>query len=187
MFNCVCAAWQQRKTQISTLLTLCWDISTSDSFILFTKGQQYIKRFHIIASSVHTGQKVHCSKQFSPKWWFFYAVYTGSFSWFLHMFWSSCVEHSTWALFNPHPVMSPDLHGLPAGPRRPGTMNFKCVEFLVQLKNKNSWYWLSHITTALNCKIWLIFSKYLLSCEEHDREKYERKCNKNIYFSDKWK
>ena len=28
--------------------------------------------------------------------------------------------------FNPHPVMSPDLHGPSAGPRRPGTMIFKC-------------------------------------------------------------
>ena len=59
--------------------------------------------------------------------------------------------------FNPHPVMSSDLHGPPTGPRRPGTMIFKCVEFLVQLKNKNSSYWLSHITTALNCKMCLIF------------------------------
>ena len=58
---------------------------------------------------------------------------------------------------NPHPVMSSNLHGPPAGPRSPGTMIFKCVEFLVQLKNKNSSYWLSHITTALNCKICLIF------------------------------
>ena len=78
---------------------------------------------------------------------------------------------------NPLPVMSPDLHGPPAGPRRPGTMIFKCVEFLEQLKNKNSSYWLLHITT----------SKYLVSCEEHDQEIYGRKCSKNIYFSDKWK
>ena len=59
-------------------------------------------------------------------------------------------------IINPHPVMSSDLHGPPAGPRRPGTMIFKCVEFLIQLKNKNSSYLLSHITTALNCKIYLI-------------------------------
>ena len=58
---------------------------------------------------------------------------------------------------NPHPVMPSDLHGPRAGPQRPGSMIFKCVEFLVQLKNKNSSYWLSHITTALNCKIYLIF------------------------------
>ena len=37
-------------------------------------------------------------------------------------------------IINPHPVMSPDLHGPPAGPRRPGAMTFKYVEFLVQLK-----------------------------------------------------
>ena len=43
-------------------------------------------------------------------------------------------------VFNPHPVMSPDLHGPPGGPRKPGTMIFKCVEFLIQLKNKNSSY-----------------------------------------------
>ena len=42
--------------------------------------------------------------------------------------------------FNPHPVMFPGLYGPPAGPRRPGTMIFKCVEFLEQLKNKNSSY-----------------------------------------------
>ena len=36
--------------------------------------------------------------------------------------------------FNPHPVMSPDLYGPPAGPRRPGTMIFKCVEFFSTVK-----------------------------------------------------
>ena len=50
-----------------------------------------------------------------------------------------------------------EIYLLGRGPRRPGVMIFKCVEFLVQLKNKNSSYWLLHITTALNCKIWLIF------------------------------
>ena len=69
---------------------------------------------------------------------------------------------------NPHPVMSSDLLGPPAGPRRPGTMIFKCVEFLVQSKYRNSSYWLSHIATALNCKICSISSKYPVSCEEYD-------------------
>ena len=52
---------------------------------------------------------------------------------------SRCIPRTAPSV-NPHPVMSPDLHGPPAGPRRPGIMIFKCIEFLVQLKNKNSSY-----------------------------------------------
>ena len=80
-------------------------------------------------------------------------------------------DSHSWGLvidFNPHPVMSSNLHGPPAGPRKPGTMILWCVEFMVQSKNKNSSYWLSHITTALNWNICSICSKYPMSYEEHD-------------------
>ena len=68
--------------------------------------------------------------------------------------------------------MSSDLHGPPAGPRRPGIMIFKCVEFLIQLKNKNSSYWLSHITTARNCKIYLIFLSSIVCHMKNMIKKY---------------
>ena len=42
------------------------------------------------------GTKLYCSKYVREQWWFFYAVYIGS-----HMFWSSCVKHSTESLLNP--------------------------------------------------------------------------------------
>ena len=77
-----------------------------------------------------------------------------------------------WNHINPHPVMSSDLHGPPAGPRRPGIMIFKFVEFLVQIKNKNSPYWLSHITTALNCKICLFFLASILCHVRNMIKKY---------------
>ena len=89
---------------------------------------------------------------------------------------------------NLHPVMSSDLHGPPVEPRRAGTVIFKCVGFLVQLKYKNSSYWLSHITTALNCKMCSIYSKYTLC---HARKMFKKFMGENvkiyIYFSDKWK
>ena len=44
---------------------------------------------------------IQCSKYLGEDWWFFYAVYIGSISYFLQMFRSSCVEHPTRSLFNP--------------------------------------------------------------------------------------
>ena len=85
--------------------------------------------------------------------------------------------------FNPHPVMSPDLRGPPAGPRRPGTMIFKCVELLVQLKNNNSSYWLLHITSALNCKILLIFLASILCHVRNMIKKYIVENVTKIYIS----
>ena len=79
--------------------------------------------------------------------------------------------------------MSPDLRGPPAGPRRPGTMIFKCVESLVQLKNNNSSYWLLHITSALNCKIWLIFLASILCHVRNMIKKYMGKNVTKIYIS----
>ena len=60
----------------------------------------------------------------------------------------------------------------------PGPWFLSVLNFLVQLKNKNSSYWLLHITTALNCKIWLFFTKYLVSCEEHDQGIYGQNATK---------
>ena len=44
----------------------------------------------------------NCSKYLRDQWWFFNAVYIGSISWCLQMFWSSCVEHSTRSFLNPN-------------------------------------------------------------------------------------
>ena len=49
-------------------------------------------------SSVHD---IHGSNYLKEQLWFFYAVYTGSISWFLQMFWSRFIEHSTKSLFYP--------------------------------------------------------------------------------------
>ena len=41
---------------------------------------------------------IHCSKYLRIKWWFCHPVYTGSISYFLQLFSSSCVEYSTRSL-----------------------------------------------------------------------------------------
>ena len=35
--------------------------------------------------------QIHCRKYSREQWWFVHDVYIGSISWFLQMFWSSCV------------------------------------------------------------------------------------------------
>ena len=92
-------------------------------------------------------------------------------------------KHQADSVINPHPVMSPDLRGPPAGPRRPGTMIFKCVELLVQSKNNNSSYWLLHITSALNCKIWLFFLASILCHVRNMMKKYMGENVTKIYIS----
>ena len=54
------------------------------------------------------------------------------------------------------------------------------------LKNKNSSYWLSHITTALNGKL-VQFVASILCHVRNIIKKYMGENVKNIYFSDKWK
>ena len=43
-------------------------------------------------------RNVHCSEYLREPWWFLYAVYIGSVSYFSQMFWSSSVENSTISL-----------------------------------------------------------------------------------------
>ena len=46
----------------------------------------------------------------------------------------------TFVAFNPHPVISADLHGPPARSRRPGTMILNALNFYYSLRKKNSSY-----------------------------------------------
>ena len=57
------------------------------------------------------------------------------YSTFSYLITTSFIPICGWCIVNPHPMMSSDIHGPSAEPRRTRTMIFKCVEFLAQLKN----------------------------------------------------